>query len=318
MKTLKIILLLSLIILPETANSSDTNSTKYFPLKVGNIWSYEYYSPTPPPLGTRYRFRSTVTKDTLIGSHKYFFVTNTHIYILYNPAVNWFRVDSTNGNLLGYQAGISCRPGSLMLIDSLASDSNNLSQICITPIGRRRCYACGTNSLFSQQVPYKIFNYEIIAASDFKTYSRNFGISYCYMGETGAYTITLLGCVLNGILYGDTTLIGLHPLSEKIPNSFSLSQNYPNPFNPSTKIKFDIPLSRGVSEGRGVSVKLVVYDVLGREIANLIPPLWGGKEGLLPGTYEVEWDGSNYPSGVYFCKLITSDYSKTRKMVLVK
>jgi hypothetical protein len=132
------------------------------------------------------------------------------------------------------------------------------------------------------------------------------------MGETGAYTITLLGCVLNGILYGDTTLIGLHPLSEKIPNSFSLSQNYPNPFNPSTKIKFDIPLSRGVSEGRGVLVRLTIYDILGREIETLV------NEQIKSGTYEVEWDGFAFASGVYFYKLITESYTETRKMVLVK
>jgi hypothetical protein len=65
-------------------------------------------------------------------------------------------------------------------------------------------------------------------------------------------------------------------------------------------------------------VKLIVYDVLGREIANLIPPLLGGQVGLLPGTYEVEWDGTNYSSGVYYYKLINGDYTEIKKMILVK
>ena len=90
----------------------------------------------------------------------------------------------------------------------------------------------------------------------------------------------------------------------KLPKHFILSQNYPNPFNPVTKIKFQISK---LSE-----VKLIIYDVLGREIATLV------NEQLQPGTYETEWDASNYPSGVYFYKLITSDYTETRKMVLVK
>jgi photosystem II stability/assembly factor-like uncharacterized protein len=89
-----------------------------------------------------------------------------------------------------------------------------------------------------------------------------------------------------------------------IPRSFSLSQNYPNPFNPNTKIKFQIAKS-------GL-VKLLVFDVLGREIATLV------NEQSQPGTYEAEWDGTNYPSGVYFYKLITPEYTETRKMVLVK
>jgi hypothetical protein len=107
-------------------------------------------------------------------------------------------------------------------------------------------------------------------------------------------------------------LINVQNLSNSVPVTFSLHQNYPNPFNPSTKIHFEIPLSRGVSEGRGVSVKLIIYDALGREIAVLV------NEQLKPGTYEVEWNAVNYPSGVYFYKLSSGDFSHTRKMVLIK
>ncbi len=101
-------------------------------------------------------------------------------------------------------------------------------------------------------------------------------------------------------------------LSNQVPEKFYLSQNYPNPFNPLTKIKFEIPLLRGVSEGRGVLVRLIIYDILGREIATLI------NQQLKPGTYEVEWDGINFPSGVYFYKLMSDEFSDTKKMVLIK
>jgi hypothetical protein len=93
-------------------------------------------------------------------------------------------------------------------------------------------------------------------------------------------------------------------LSSEIPNYYSLSQNYPNPFNPKSKIKFDIAKSG--------DVKLIIYDVLGREVATLV------NERLKAGTYEAEWDASSYSSGVYFYKLITEGYTETRKMVLVK
>jgi hypothetical protein len=110
----------------------------------------------------------------------------------------------------------------------------------------------------------------------------------------------------------DTIPIGIKKVYEKIPEQYNLRQNYPNPFNPSTKIFFSIPLQRGVSEGRSVLARIVIYDILGREITTLI------NEKLGPGTYEVNWDSSNYPSGVYFYSLITSDYTETKKMVLLK
>ena len=59
-------------------------------------------------------------------------------------------------------------------------------------------------------------------------------------------------------------------------------------------------------------MKIIVYDVLGREVATLI------NEKLQPGTYEVEFNGSNYPSGVYFYKLSSGDYSETKKLILLK
>jgi hypothetical protein len=107
-------------------------------------------------------------------------------------------------------------------------------------------------------------------------------------------------------------LIGIHPISSLIPKEYFLSQNYPNPFNPATKIRFSLPFP---SKG---GVKLEVYDVLGRLVVSLIPPLWGGQEGLKPGTYKVEWDGTNYPSGVYFYKLTTESFDQTKRMVLLK
>ena len=93
------------------------------------------------------------------------------------------------------------------------------------------------------------------------------------------------------------------------PNEFSLSQNYPNPFNPTTTIRFNIP---PVGNGRDYSVKLVVFDILGREVAALVNDV------LQPGTYEVTWDGSNYSSGIYFYRLTTENYTASGKMLLIK
>ena len=92
--------------------------------------------------------------------------------------------------------------------------------------------------------------------------------------------------------------------NSELPKEFKLYNNYPNPFNPSTKIKFDIPKSS--------LVKLFVYDVLGREIKTLV------NEKLNAGRFEVSWDGSDYPSGVYFYRLVTDKYVDVKKMLMIK
>ncbi|MFI5145093.1 MAG: YCF48-related protein [Ignavibacteria bacterium] len=108
--------------------------------------------------------------------------------------------------------------------------------------------------------------------------------------------------------------IGIKPISSEIPSHFSLYQNYPNPFNPVTKIKFSIPSPSPskMERGLGGKVKLILYNILGSEVATLV------NEKLSPGTYDVEWDAGNCPSGVYFYRIITENYNKTNKMILLK
>ena len=88
------------------------------------------------------------------------------------------------------------------------------------------------------------------------------------------------------------------------PSYYILHQNYPNPFNPITTIKYEVP------ELSYVAIK--VYDVLGKEMASLV------KEEKPAGSYEVEFDASGLPSGVYFYKLQAGNFVETKKMVLMK
>ena len=126
--------------------------------------------------------------------------------------------------------------------------------------------------------------------------------------------------ILNNYIYAGTfgykvykrslsEVIGINPISNEVANQYSLSQNYPNPFNPTTKIRFSIPPLEG---DRGRMVRLIIYDILGREIAVIV------NEQLSPGTYEVEWGASNYPSGVFMYKLVSDDFTETKKMILIK
>ncbi len=94
------------------------------------------------------------------------------------------------------------------------------------------------------------------------------------------------------------------------PKSFSLSQNYPNPFNPTTKIRFDVKKSESGSQNSEVILK--IFDMLGKEVATLV------NEALQPGTYSVDWNASEFPSGVYYYRFDAGGYSETRKMTLIK
>lgn len=98
--------------------------------------------------------------------------------------------------------------------------------------------------------------------------------------------------------------IGITPVGNIIPKAYMLYQNYPNPFNPSTVISFQLSV---FSE-----VKLIVYNTLGQEVMTLV------NEPLKPGTYKIEWDASNYPSGTYFYTLTTDGYRNTKTMILLK
>ncbi len=92
---------------------------------------------------------------------------------------------------------------------------------------------------------------------------------------------------------------------------FELKQNYPNPFNPTTKIKYSIPASLNTFKG-GTITQLKVYDLLGSEVATIV------NETKQPGEYEVEFNASNLPCGVYFYQLSAGDFIQTKKMILIK
>lgn len=106
-----------------------------------------------------------------------------------------------------------------------------------------------------------------------------------------------------GVQINNST-VGISNISTQIPERFKLEQNYPNPFNPVTNIKFSIPVT-------GV-VKLKVYDILGKEVATLV------NKQLTAGTYQADFNGANFSSGVYFYKLETEGFTEVKKMMLVK
>ncbi|MFQ5568358.1 MAG: T9SS type A sorting domain-containing protein [Rhodothermales bacterium] len=92
--------------------------------------------------------------------------------------------------------------------------------------------------------------------------------------------------------------------SDAVPARFRLEQNYPNPFNPATTIRYALP--------RAGPVRLVVYDVRGREVTTLVD------RQQAPGTYAVDLDATSLPSGVYFYRMEADGFVEARSMLLVK
>lgn len=108
----------------------------------------------------------------------------------------------------------------------------------------------------------------------------------------------------NGIYkYEDKSVSHINGQSNT-PDKWLLEQNFPNPFNPITKISFRIKLKE--------NVKLIVYDLLGNQIKTLVDEI---KE---PGNYEVLFNGTDLPSGIYFYKIKSSSFSEVKKMLLIK
>jgi hypothetical protein len=112
---------------------------------------------------------------------------------------------------------------------------------------------------------------------------------------------------------GDSTLfVGIYQNNGNMPGDFLLEQNYPNPFNAETKIRYNIPNRSPIGTFGDDRVVLKVYDIRGKEIAVLV------NQKQNAGTYEVTFDGSNFPSGIYFYQLRVGTYSETKKMILLK
>jgi len=128
-------------------------------------------------------------------------------------------------------------------------------------------------------------------------------------GADLGYNLYLRGCVIDGIVYGDTILVSV-PEYRDTPEQFALHQNYPNPFNPQTKIRFAI--------ARKARVSLVIYDLLGKEMIRLI-----NQEVYPAGVFETNWNGDTHngipaASGVYILRLQADGETSIKKMLLLR
>jgi N-acetylneuraminic acid mutarotase len=124
-----------------------------------------------------------------------------------------------------------------------------------------------------------------------------------YYWEVAAINISGIGAY-SSIWAFQINPTGINNYSSIIPKEFKLHNNFPNPFNPTTKIRFDLP--------KNVSVKIIVFDITGREIQQLV------NRQLSAGAYEYEFNGSNFASGIYFYRIQAGNFTNVKRMVLIK
>lgn len=229
-------------------------------------------------------------------------------YVLYRSSNQGITFDSVYyGFYWLYQNSFSVTINNFVYISDLPPEIG---------ITRSSNYGLSWNNVLYKQISKSVFGNNqglVIAGSDSIFTSTDFGNTWNYQKYLGYENFNTEIEYYNGKYYFGTDRTGLYVVDivtsvnndeNNLSKSFQLFQNYPNPFNPITKIKFSIP--------KPEIVQIKVYNILGKEIKTLL------SEHKITGTYEVEFDASNLPSGVYFCRMVSGRYAETKKMILLR
>jgi hypothetical protein len=287
---------------------------------TGKIWTMKEF----PTIGTD-------TVKEIIGN--YGFSGGLFCIAENNGSVNWTKTlgSSNNGRIQllddldsnGYIDFTLYGPQSAYRIDSKTSNIlwiNNLASSYLRGAG----FLSDVNGdgkrdiLISTQQPGKVLVLDGTNGNILFTYQWGTSISQrgdrCAVLQSidGNSTTEFIGGCRDGRIFcfsgGQNIPTGITPISNNTPEKFELLQNYPNPFNPETKIKFVI--AQNLNAGGITTLK--IYDDLGKEIKTLV------EGNLMPGNYEVTFNGIDLPSGVYFYKLQSNNFLECKKMILIK
>jgi hypothetical protein len=143
--------------------------------------------------------------------------------------------------------------------------------------------------------------------------ARSNGYAYLFSKSDLSHSWFDKGGVAYTFYPAETTPVSVEETTTKetFADGFQLYQNYPNPFNPTTTIRYNVTGVKG--QGSGASdVRLVVYDILGREVAVLV------NERKSPGAYDARLDAAGLASGVYLYRLQAGTFVQTRRMHLIR
>ncbi len=305
-----------------TNNGYDLNEIKFPNAKTGYIASSSgiilktttagetwFDLDNPDPFALEFYSLSFIDANTgfVVG---FYGTTSKHSPILKttNGGENWARQESSTHipllsvRFINPDTGLIC--GGLGIIRRTTNGGMNWNFISGPPND------LGNLTYVTDQIAYAVGSNGIIVKTNDGGINWEIQNSRTIHGLSGVYfTDSLNGFAVgdSGTILKTTTggVVGITKVNNTIPEKYFLYQNYPNPFNPSTTIKFSIANNNSF-------VKLTVYNNSGKEIVTLV----NGKLDL--GTYEVDFDGSTLPSGVYFYRIETRNFIQTKKMIFLK
>jgi hypothetical protein len=262
------------------------DSSSFFPLQIGNQWDYRVDVHVPGGnISTEY-FSVSIVDSQVIDSVRYFVFSPSLPFTF--PVSKYFRTDGDK----------------VFCYDEEDSSDCFIYRFDL-PVGIKY-YNCKIfeNEIFFIDTVYFWDQMDVVQLQNLNSFSEHYGVYEAFVPGIVEYTYYLLGCKIDGILYGTP----LSERTEKLFQNYSIEQNFPNPFNPSTKIKYSIPAAGNVT--------IKVFDVLGKEIKTLVD------EYKDAGSYEVDFSaagGANeLSSGVYVYKIASGSYSEIKKMVLLR
>ncbi len=272
-----------------------------FPLKVGNRWFYdisgynaEYINGQLFPNYFSGNYELKVLEKLTINNLSYYKLSDS----------NYVRIDSSTGKVFNKSSYTAAEH---LIYDLSAVNGDSYS----CEGGYRLSSVIEKDSVFFNDLRrIKLFNYESLSLG-WQKLVQGIGLFSQYESwDFGEKLTTFKGCVINGVVYGDTTLVSVEEGEQGVINNYALSQNYPNPFNPSTVINYQ------VADAGFISLK--VYDILGKEVATLVD------EEKSSGSYQVLFNakeannGKELSSGVYFYTLKAGNFVQTKKMILIR
>lgn len=270
--------------------SSFSNAQEYFPMKIGNVWEYNfetYFGEYPASSKTiRMEIVDTVTLSNGMQYYKFspgfLFIDHRHLSKP-DPAdkdtvtTRFLRIAC--GNVYYYSLKDSA--------DVLLFDTN-------------KKYLLDTTEVLNTRTAVQ----EIFMPHGISKAASLFGVISYWSNDVTypvSFSCKLTGFQTDGMQYGKVT--GVKDRI-KVIKDFALLQNYPNPFNPSTQISFQVP------EASRVTLK--VFDMLGKEVATLVD---GNKSA---GSHTVQFNASDLPSGMYIYSLQAGEFRDSKKLLLVK
>jgi hypothetical protein len=291
------------------------NPLSFFPYKLGDTWDYN------TDIGPQ---RQIIYKDSIDnkGLHHLFFSDNGY----QNPS-STYTVDTANyivynvgsgSNWLYYK--LNADSGRSWIVDTLyLQNGNNFKIAKVDTIQQVMLFGS-----LRHEMKITYYNYQedtvitqASVANHSETLVEGLGDYLEYYPDGGGAVKALQDCIIDGDSLYPSKAASIDNNNGR-PASFKLYQNYPNPFNPTTRIKYTISTSPLSSSYKGEKMKqswfvsLKVYDILGREVSTLV-----NKE-QVPGTYEVNFNAGNLPSGVYLYRLTYGSFTETKKMILQK